>query len=67
MPVKHVRHIALTAPLAAYVAEQVEKGEYTSASDLVRTAARRLKAQDQARADRLAPRAAAPAETCHES
>lgn len=49
MPVKHARHIALSAPLAAWVAEQVARGEYTSASDLVRTAIRLLQERDAAR------------------
>lgn len=42
MPVKHARHIALTAPLAAWMDELVARGEYSSASDLVRTALRQM-------------------------
>lgn len=49
MPAKHARHIALSAPLAAWVAEQVACGQYTSASDLVRTAIRLLQERDAAK------------------
>ncbi len=45
MPARHSRHIALTDPLAKYVDEQVGRGDYLSASDLVRTAIRLLMAQ----------------------
>lgn len=53
MPAKHSRHIALTGPLAEWADSQVAKGEYTSFSDLVRTAIRLLKAQDKAPARAL--------------
>ncbi|WP_342106123.1 ribbon-helix-helix domain-containing protein [Methylobacterium sp. SI9] len=46
MPVKHARHIALSAPLAAWIDELVARGEYTSASDLVRTALRQMRERD---------------------
>jgi signal transduction histidine kinase len=42
MVAKHSRHIALTGLLADYVAGEVMKGEYASASDMVRTALRLL-------------------------
>ena len=42
MAAKHSRHIALTEPLIAYVEAQVAKGEYTSISEVVRTALRLL-------------------------
>lgn len=42
MPAKHSRHIALTA----WIDSQVAKGEYTSTSDLIRTAVRVLRAQE---------------------
>ncbi|MFE1603287.1 ribbon-helix-helix domain-containing protein [Methylobacterium sp. ID0610] len=42
MAAKHSRHIALTAPLADFVDEQVAKGEYASASEMVRAALRLL-------------------------
>ena len=58
MPVKHARHIALTASLAAWVDEQVERGQYASASDLVRTALRHLQERDAAK---VAPQAKQPA------
>ena len=49
MPAKHSRHIALTGPLAEWAERQVAKGEYTSVSDLIRTAIRLLKIQDEER------------------
>ena len=49
MPAKHSRHIALTGPLAQWVDSQVSEGEYTSASDLIRTAIRLLREQEQKR------------------
>jgi antitoxin ParD1/3/4 len=48
MPAKHSRHIALTGPLAEWVDGQVAKGEYTSVSDLVRTAIRALRSHEEA-------------------
>lgn len=50
MPAKHSRHIALTGPLAEWVDGQVARGEYTSVSDLIRTAIRVLRAQEEGRA-----------------
>ena len=52
MPAKHTRHIALTGPLAEWVDSQVAQGEYTSVSDLIRTAIRLLREQDQKRRGR---------------
>lgn len=43
MPAKHSRHIALTETLAAWIDSQVAKGDYASASDLIRTAVRVLR------------------------
>lgn len=48
MPAKHSRHVALTGSLAEWAEGQVAKGEYTSVSDLIRTAIRLLKARDEA-------------------
>ena len=47
MAAKHSRHIALTGPLAGWVAGQVGKGAYTSTSDLIRTAVRLLQDRDE--------------------
>jgi antitoxin ParD1/3/4 len=49
MPAKHSRHIALTGPLAEWVDGQVSMGEYTSVSDLIRTAIRLLREQEHKR------------------
>jgi antitoxin ParD1/3/4 len=57
MPAKHSRHIALTETLAAWIDAQVAKGEYASTSDLIRTAIRMLRVQDEGKA---ATRLAAP-------
>ncbi len=51
MPAKHSRHIALTGPLAEWMDSQVAKGEYTSVSDLIRTAIRFLRERDDAKQD----------------
>lgn len=58
MPAKHSRHIALTETLASWVDAQVAKGEYASASDLIRTAIRALRSRDE---ERGAPGSASPA------
>jgi antitoxin ParD1/3/4 len=55
MPAKHSRHIALTGPLAEWAERQVAEGEYTSVSDLIRTAIRILKEQDEGRRKTSAP------------
>jgi antitoxin ParD1/3/4 len=47
MAAKHSRHIALTGPLAEFVDEQVAKGQYASASEMVRTALRLLMERDR--------------------
>lgn len=52
MPAKHSRHIALTEPLADWAEGQVTAGEYTSLSDLIRTAIRLLKERDEAKGRR---------------
>lgn len=52
MAAKHSRHIALTEPLIAYVEAQVSKGEYTSISEVVRTALRLLIERDEAKRPR---------------
>ncbi|MCJ2088526.1 type II toxin-antitoxin system ParD family antitoxin [Methylobacterium sp. E-005] len=48
MAAKHSRHIALTELLIAYVEAQVAKGEYTSISEVVRTALRLLMEREAA-------------------
>lgn len=58
MPAKHSRHIALTETLACWVDAQVAKGEYASASELIRTAIRALRLRDE---ERGAPGPASPA------
>ena len=57
MPAKHSRHIALTETLAAWIDSQVAKGEYASSSDLIRTAIRALRIQNEGK---VAARPAAP-------
>ncbi|MCJ2012642.1 type II toxin-antitoxin system ParD family antitoxin [Methylobacterium sp. J-076] len=52
MAAKHFRHIALTEPLIAYAEAQVAKGEYTSISEVVRTALRLLMEREAAKAHR---------------
>jgi antitoxin ParD1/3/4 len=47
MPAKHSRHIALTETLVGWIDTQVAKGEYASTSDLIRTAIRVLRIQDE--------------------
>ncbi|WP_375465313.1 type II toxin-antitoxin system ParD family antitoxin [uncultured Methylobacterium sp.] len=54
MAARHSRHIALTEPLIAYVEGQVAKGDYTSISEVVRSALRLLIAHDEAKAARVA-------------
>ena len=49
MPAKNSHHIALTEPLASYVQEQVARGEYASASEMVRASLRLLKERDEKR------------------
>lgn len=56
MPAKHSRHIALTEPLAAWVDEQVMRGEYASASDLIRAAVRLLRSHQETKdVQRISP------------
>jgi antitoxin ParD1/3/4 len=53
MAAKHHRHAALTEPLARFLDQQVGKGRYASASEVVRAALRLLEHQDgRARAAR---------------
>lgn len=52
MAAKHPRHIALTRPLARYVHDQVARGRYASASEIVRAALRLLIERDEAAAAR---------------
>jgi antitoxin ParD1/3/4 len=47
MAAKFSRHIALAGPLAEYVDAQVAKGEYASASEMVRAALRILMKSDR--------------------
>lgn len=54
MAAKHSRHVALTEPLIAYVEDQVARGEYTSISEIVRTALRLLIERDEAKVHRAA-------------
>ena len=42
MAAKFSRHIALTGPLAAFVENEVARGEYASVSEMVRAALRLL-------------------------
>jgi Arc/MetJ-type ribon-helix-helix transcriptional regulator len=46
MSANHSRHIALTETLSAWVDLQVTTGEYSSASDLIPTATRRVRSSD---------------------
>ncbi len=57
MAAKYSHHIALTAPLAQYVASQVAKGDYASVSEVVRAGLRLLieHDEDRARAERGMP------------
>lgn len=52
MPATHSRQIALTRPLQEWVDAQVDRDEYTSVSDLVRTAIRLLMEREEVRIDR---------------
>jgi antitoxin ParD1/3/4 len=47
MPAKHSRHIALTETLVGWIDTRVAEGEYASTSDLIRTAIRVLRIQDE--------------------
>ncbi|WP_020493658.1 type II toxin-antitoxin system ParD family antitoxin [Methylobacterium sp. WSM2598] len=64
MAAKHSRHIALTAPLAEFVDHQVAKGEYASASEMVRTALRLLMERERSatRSGSVDPQRAQPNE-----
>ncbi|MCJ2126178.1 type II toxin-antitoxin system ParD family antitoxin [Methylobacterium sp. J-077] len=62
MAAKYSRHIALTEPLIAYVEAQVARGEYTSISEVVRTALRLLIEREAS----TVPRGAANAEVAHD-
>ena len=65
MAAKHSLHVALTEPLARYVADRVASGEYATASEVVRSGLRLLierdLARDQAGRDRAPPGRHAPA------
>ncbi len=50
MAAKHSRHIALTGPLESYVEERVARGDYASASEMVRAGLKLLKERDEAQA-----------------
>jgi antitoxin ParD1/3/4 len=54
MAAKHSRHIALTEPLIAFVEDQVARGQYTSVSEVVRTALRHMIERESAKAVRSA-------------
>lgn len=54
MAAKHSRHIALTEPLIAYVEDLVARGEFTSISEVVRTALRHMIEREDAKAARSA-------------
>nr|WP_052600630.1 type II toxin-antitoxin system ParD family antitoxin [Microvirga lotononidis] len=56
MAAKYSHHVALTAPLAQYVASQVAKGDYASVSEVVRAGLRLLIEQDEDRARARAER-----------
>jgi antitoxin ParD1/3/4 len=55
MAAKHSRHIALTGPLESYVEERVARGDYASASEMVRAGLKLLKERDERRAARSGP------------
>ncbi|TPG52492.1 type II toxin-antitoxin system ParD family antitoxin [Roseomonas nepalensis] len=50
MAAKHSRHIALTGSLARYVDDRIARGDYASASEMVRAGLRLLIEQDETRA-----------------
>jgi antitoxin ParD1/3/4 len=52
MAAKHSRHIALTEPLESYVEERVARGDYASASEMVRAGLKLLKERDETQAVR---------------
>ena len=52
MPATYSRHIALTGSLKGWVDAQVDRGEYLSESDLIRTAIRRMRERDELRIGR---------------
>ncbi|MGW5840128.1 ribbon-helix-helix domain-containing protein [Methylorubrum extorquens] len=60
MPAKHSRHIALTETLVAWIDSQVANGEYASTSDLIRTAIRVLRVQEEGRPVQPASAMSAP-------
>ena len=47
MAAKHSLHVALTEPLVAFVADEVVRGNYASASAVVQAALRLLQAEEQ--------------------
>jgi len=54
MAAKHSRHIALTEALIAFVEDQVARGQYTSVSEVVRTALRQMIEREGAKVARSA-------------
>ncbi|SDM89201.1 putative addiction module antidote protein, CC2985 family [Methylobacterium phyllostachyos] len=50
MAAKFSQHVALTAPLARYVADQIARGEYATASEVIRAGLRLLIERDEDRA-----------------
>ncbi|MGI4800606.1 MAG: type II toxin-antitoxin system ParD family antitoxin [Janthinobacterium lividum] len=50
MTAKYPRHIALTGSMASYIDGKIAKGEYASASEVIRTALRLLIERDAAQA-----------------
>ena len=52
MPSKYARHVALSGPLAEWAEAQVSNGEYSSLSELIRTALRELREREEVKAKR---------------
>jgi len=60
MPARHSRQFALTGPLGEWVDDRIAKGEYTSLSDLILTAIRVLRSQENAQAHPVGPSCLTP-------
>ena len=60
MPAQHTLHVALTEPLVRFVGDQVARGHYATASEVVRAGLRLLIERDEARGRTPAPIAQVP-------